>query len=66
MVVSKRFPLGHTGGVILINISTTPALFPSQQYTLARLFLIPTASYLAIAIVAIILIFPETMSHAWM
>lgn len=38
-------------------------LFPSAQYTLATQFLIPTGFYVATAIAACILIFPQTVNH---
>lgn len=41
-------------------------LFPSAQYKLATQFLIPSSSYVAIALAGIILIFPQTMSHLWL
>lgn len=39
-------------------------LFPSANYTLLNSFLIALASYMAIAIVVNIFVFPETMNHA--
>lgn len=40
-------------------------LFPVKNYTLATIFLIPTACYIAIALAATVLIFPQTLNHAW-
>ncbi|KAF4584596.1 hypothetical protein EYR38_001825 [Pleurotus pulmonarius] len=41
-------------------------LFYSAQYTIAKQFLIPTGFYLAIAIAALVLVFPETLNHVWL
>lgn len=38
---------------------------PFAQYTLAYTFLVPTACWLAVALVASMLIFPETHSRTW-
>ena len=36
------------------------------QYTLAKIFIIPTCYYVAIAIAALIFIFPESLNHVWL
>lgn len=41
-------------------------LFPTHQFMLASTFLIPTSSYVAIALVGLAVIFPESMSHVWL
>ena len=42
-------------------------VLPSSNYTgLAKLFLIPAAFYVAIAIASLVLIFPASLSHVWM
>ncbi|KAJ7730484.1 hypothetical protein DFH07DRAFT_993871 [Mycena maculata] len=51
--------------VMDIMISTGP-LFPTQEYTLAKVFLIPTCYYLAIALTALVLVFPESLNHVWL
>lgn len=40
-------------------------LFPNPNYTLSTMFMVPTACYLAIAIAGTIVVFPQTVSHAW-
>ncbi|KAF8152843.1 hypothetical protein K438DRAFT_1863917 [Mycena galopus ATCC 62051] len=42
------------------------ALFPTAQYTLAKMFLIPTCFYVAIAIASLVVVFPETLNHMWL
>ena len=41
-------------------------LFPSTQYMLASIFLKPTAAFVGIALVGVLLIFPESLSHTWL
>lgn len=41
-------------------------LFPQAQYMLASTFLIPSTAYVALALVGTALIFPQSISHAWM
>ncbi|KAJ7207441.1 hypothetical protein GGX14DRAFT_698162 [Mycena pura] len=44
----------------------TGPLLPTQQYTLAKIILLPTCYYLAIAIASLVLIFPESLNHVWL
>ncbi|GHJ86374.1 hypothetical protein NliqN6_2776 [Naganishia liquefaciens] len=52
------------GTIVMDVMMSYGPLFPSQQYTLATQFLIPTGYYVATAVASIILIFPQTLSHA--
>ena len=45
---------------------TYPLVLPQTQYTLAKLFVIPASYYVACAIAALILIFPESLNHVWL
>ncbi|KAF8812715.1 hypothetical protein BYT27DRAFT_7182439 [Phlegmacium glaucopus] len=49
------------GGIVLAVV-----LLPTAQYTLPKLFIIPTCYYVAVAIVCLILIFPDSLSHIWL
>ncbi|KDR68787.1 hypothetical protein GALMADRAFT_78068 [Galerina marginata CBS 339.88] len=54
------------GTIVLDVMCTTGPLLPKAQYTLAKLFLIPTSFYIAVAIASLVLIFPESLSHVWL
>ncbi|KAF8798312.1 hypothetical protein BYT27DRAFT_7177807 [Phlegmacium glaucopus] len=54
------------GGIVLAVICATGPLLPTAQYTLPKLFIIPTCYYVAVAIVCLILIFPDSLSHIWL
>ncbi|KAJ7474206.1 hypothetical protein FB451DRAFT_1248307 [Mycena latifolia] len=54
------------GTIVMDVFSTTGPLLPTAQYTLAKIFLIPTCYYLAIAIAALIVVFPESLNHIWL
>ncbi|ELU39286.1 hypothetical protein AG1IA_06672 [Rhizoctonia solani AG-1 IA] len=41
-------------------------LFPSGQYLILQTFLVSSSIYLAVGLVTIVLIFPETLSHEWL
>ncbi|KAI0070747.1 hypothetical protein K474DRAFT_1631398 [Panus rudis PR-1116 ss-1] len=41
-------------------------LFPFAQYTILNSFLISTSCYIAIGIIVILLVFPETVNHAFL
>ncbi|KAJ7612695.1 hypothetical protein FB45DRAFT_939576 [Roridomyces roridus] len=58
--------LGIFGTIVMDVVATFGPLFPTQQYTLAKLFLIPTAYYIAIALAALAVIFPESLNHIWL
>ncbi|KAG5220608.1 membrane protein [Salix suchowensis] len=47
-------------------LTRTWAVFYASQYTIAKQFLLPTSYYLAIALASLVLIFPETLNHAWL
>ncbi|KAG8864596.1 hypothetical protein FRB96_005100 [Tulasnella sp. 330] len=40
-------------------------LFPTPQYSLANSFVVSTAYYVAIGMVAIIFVYPQTLNHEW-
>ncbi|KAI5116968.1 hypothetical protein M0805_002170 [Coniferiporia weirii] len=52
------------GSIVTDVFCTFGPLFPTANYTLVASFLISVGCYIAIALVCILLIFPETMSHA--
>ncbi|KAF4566562.1 hypothetical protein EYR36_011993 [Pleurotus pulmonarius] len=52
--------------IVLDVMCSYGPLFYSAQYTIAKQFLIPTGYYLAIAIAALVLVFPETLNHVWL
>lgn len=45
---------------------TSFAVFPTAQYTLPKLFIIPTAYYIAIALTTLVFVFPESLNHVWL
>ncbi|KWU42289.1 hypothetical protein RHOSPDRAFT_36164 [Rhodotorula sp. JG-1b] len=61
----KLMLLAIFGTIVLDVMTAYGPLFPIKQYTLATTFLIPTGCYVAIALAATILIFPQTLNHAW-
>ncbi|EJU01649.1 hypothetical protein DACRYDRAFT_116734 [Dacryopinax primogenitus] len=62
-----RFTLVAIFGTIVLDVMCSYGpLFPSEQYTLASLFLLPTSIYVAVALCSILLIFPESMNHVWL
>ncbi|KAJ6459650.1 hypothetical protein C8R45DRAFT_553978 [Mycena sanguinolenta] len=69
-VLRARLPklalMGIFGTIVMDVFSTYGPLFPSAQYTLAKMFLIPTCYYVAVAIASLILIFPESLNHMWL
>ncbi|KAF9042212.1 hypothetical protein BJ165DRAFT_257137 [Panaeolus papilionaceus] len=62
-----RFTLMSLFGTIVIDvIATIGPLFPTAQYTLAKLFLIPVTFYVAVAVASLVVIFPESLNHVWL
>ncbi|GAA5877972.1 hypothetical protein JCM3774_004770 [Rhodotorula dairenensis] len=61
----KLMLLAIFGTIVLDVMTAYGPLFPIKQYTLATTFLIPTGCYVGIALAATILIFPQTLNHAW-
>ncbi|KAK8866031.1 hypothetical protein IAR55_001182 [Kwoniella newhampshirensis] len=56
--------LGCIFGTIIMDLMCSfGPLFPIQVYTLARQLLLPAATFIAIALVSVILIFPQTLNH---
>ncbi|KAJ8703361.1 hypothetical protein PTI98_001988 [Pleurotus ostreatus] len=54
-------------GLIVLDVMCSYGpLFYASQYTIAKQFLLPTSYYLAIALASLVLIFPETLNHAWL
>ncbi|KAJ7679684.1 hypothetical protein B0H17DRAFT_1077726 [Mycena rosella] len=58
--------LGIFGTIVMDVFCSTGPLLPTAQYTIAKMFLIPTCYYLAIAIASLVLIFPESLNHIWL
>lgn len=54
------------GCIVLDIICTYGPSFPTPQYTIAKTFLIPTTYYVAIAIVCLVFVFPESLNHVWL
>ncbi|KAF9031494.1 hypothetical protein BDZ89DRAFT_1063889 [Hymenopellis radicata] len=51
--------------ILDVQCSYAPG-FPTAQYTLVKLILIPSGFYIAIALVCLLLIFPESLNHVWL
>ncbi|KIY71039.1 hypothetical protein CYLTODRAFT_435413 [Cylindrobasidium torrendii FP15055 ss-10] len=54
------------GTIVLDVMCSYGPLFPNPNYTIAKLFLIPTGFYLAVACVSLILVFPESLNHVYL
>lgn len=54
------------GTIVLDVMCSFGPLFFSPQYTIASMFLLPTAYYVAIALVSLAIIFPESVNHVWL
>lgn len=69
-MIRAHFPkltlLAMFGTIVMDVMCSYGPLLPTAQYTLARLFLIPTAYYVAIALASLIFIFPESLNHVWL
>ncbi|KAG8707935.1 hypothetical protein FRC11_006964, partial [Ceratobasidium sp. 423] len=61
-VRAPKLALTSIFGTIFLDVSYGP-LFPSGQYLILRTFLVSSSIYIAVGMVTIILIFPETLSH---
>ncbi|EUC58450.1 fusaric acid resistance-like protein [Rhizoctonia solani AG-3 Rhs1AP] len=57
---------GVFGNVFLDVICTFGPLLPTPQYLTMKTFLVSTCVYVAVSLVSIILIFPETLNHEWL
>ncbi|KAJ7715902.1 hypothetical protein B0H16DRAFT_1701559, partial [Mycena metata] len=64
--VPRLTVVGIFGSIVLDVVCTIGPLLPTPQYLLARMFLLPTSYYVAIALAAIVLIWPETGNHLWL
>ncbi|CAK5272819.1 unnamed protein product [Mycena citricolor] len=49
--------------IVMDIMFTFGPLFPSKRYMLAKLFILPSAYYVAIAGVSLLLIFPQSLNH---
>ncbi|WVQ97371.1 hypothetical protein IAU59_004483 [Kwoniella sp. CBS 9459] len=59
-----RLTLGCIFGTIILDLMCSfGPLFPIPEYTLARQLLLPAAVFMAMALVSIFLIFPQTLNH---
>ncbi|KAJ6509663.1 hypothetical protein DFH09DRAFT_1100718 [Mycena vulgaris] len=65
-VAPKLALLSIFGTIVMDVFCSTGPLLPTAQYTIAKQFLIPTLYYLAIAIAALVFVFPESLNHIWL
>ncbi|CAE6435306.1 unnamed protein product [Rhizoctonia solani] len=66
-IKSPKLTLMSIFGTIFLDvICSYGPLFPSGQYLILQTFLVSSSIYLAVGLVTIILIFPETLSHEWL
>lgn len=54
------------GSIVLDVMATYGPLFPTAQYTLPKMFILPTVYYVAVALMSLIIIFPESLNHVWL
>ncbi|GLB36769.1 putative ER transporter, 6TM, N-terminal [Lyophyllum shimeji] len=54
------------GSIVLDIMCTYGPLLPHPQYTLSKMFILPTVYYVAIAIATLIFIFPESLNLVWL
>ncbi|RDB27383.1 Uncharacterized protein C57A7.05 [Hypsizygus marmoreus] len=64
--IPKLALLSIFGSIVLDIVCSYGPLFPTAQYTLPKLFIIPTGYYVAIAIATLVLIFPESLNRVWL
>ncbi|KAF5376953.1 hypothetical protein D9615_007250 [Tricholomella constricta] len=64
--IPKLALLSVFGSIVLDIVCSYGPLFPTAQYTLAKIFIIPTCYYVAIAIATLVLIFPESLNRVWL
>ncbi|KAL5631613.1 hypothetical protein ACGC1H_007212 [Rhizoctonia solani] len=66
-IKSPKLTLASIFGTIFLDvICSYGPLFPSGQYLILQTFLVSSSIYIAVGLVTIILIFPETLSHEWL
>ncbi|KAG8751127.1 hypothetical protein FRC11_009675, partial [Ceratobasidium sp. 423] len=66
-VKSPKLTLASIFGTIFLDvICSYGPLFPSGQYLILQTFLVSSSIYIAVGLVTIILIFPETLNHEWL
>ncbi|KAG5725819.1 hypothetical protein E4T56_gene2441 [Termitomyces sp. T112] len=53
------------GSIVLDIMCSYGPLFPTSEYTLAKIFIIPTSYYVVIAIASLVLIFPVSLNNVW-
>ncbi|KAF7340394.1 hypothetical protein MVEN_01958900 [Mycena venus] len=58
--------MGIFGTIVMDVFCATGPLLPTANYTIAKMFLIPTTYYIAIALASLVLIFPESLNHIWL
>jgi hypothetical protein len=51
---------------LLIACVMLHIVFPTAQYTIPKMFILPTVYYTAVALVSLVLIFPESLNHVWL
>ncbi|KAJ7027016.1 hypothetical protein C8F04DRAFT_1123608 [Mycena alexandri] len=64
--VPKLQVVGIFGTIVMDVMCSTGPLLPSPQYLVAKMFLIPSCYYVAVALLSIVLVFPETANHMWL
>ncbi|CAE6480532.1 unnamed protein product, partial [Rhizoctonia solani] len=66
-VKSPKLTLASIFGTIFLDvICSYGPLFPAAQYLILQTFLVSSSIYIAVGLVTIVLIFPETLSHEWL
>ncbi|CAE6412674.1 unnamed protein product [Rhizoctonia solani] len=66
-IKSPKLTLASIFGTIFLDVLCSYGpLFPSGQYLILQTFLVSSSIYIAVGLVTIVLIFPETLSHEWL
>ncbi|KAG8732844.1 hypothetical protein FRC10_000576 [Ceratobasidium sp. 414] len=66
-VKSPKLILASIFGTIFLDvICSYGPLFPFAEYLILQTFLVSSSIYMAVGLVTIVLVFPETLSHEWL
>ncbi|KAG8773968.1 hypothetical protein FRC12_002211 [Ceratobasidium sp. 428] len=66
-VKSPKLTLASIFGTIFLDvICSYGPLFPFAEYLILQTFLVSSSVYMAVGLVTIVLVFPETLSHEWL
>ncbi|KAG9080501.1 hypothetical protein FRC06_006502 [Ceratobasidium sp. 370] len=66
-VKSPKLVLASIFGTIFLDvICSYGPLFPFAEYLVLQTFLVSSAIYMAVGLVTIVLVFPETLNHEWL